>query len=254
MKKLLPSILSFLICFQISANDRKISFNHLDIEDGLSNVSITDIWPDPSGVIWIASTGGLDCYDGNSITRICPPQEIQQGSAEIFAKQIIGSEDGFLYILYSRHLCVLNTETWEIKPFYSAPCNCITYNNGLWIGQKNNLLYAAGPDSQIKTIYTLSPADGDISAILRTTESNIWLGTTTGKTIHLKEDFSLICDNETRSKLHSQIYRIFEDSDKTIWIGTLQDGVVSISKDGRQAIYRHEDANPKSISSNLDFI
>ncbi len=249
MKKL-SLLISILFCLSISANDRKISFHHLNLEDGLSNVSITDIWPDPTGIIWIASTGGLDCYDGNSFTRVCPPLEIQPHSTKLFVRQIVGDEKGHLYVLYTRHICVLDTNTGDYKLLYSGICNCITYNEGLWIGHKNNLLHSTGPDDPVKTVYSISPDDGNVTAILRTADGNIWLGTSSGKVLFLKKDFSSSSENMAEGKLHSQIYRIFEDSNKTIWIGTLQDGVMSISKDGKRTTYRHDICNNRTISSN----
>lgn len=249
MKKLLL-LISIFICLSISANDRKISFHHLNLEEGLPNVSVTDIWPDPSGIIWIASTGGLDYFDGNSFTRVCPPLEIHPSSTKLFVRQIVGDEAGQLYVLYTRHICVLNTNTGEFKTLYSGICNCITYSNGLWIGHKNNLLYTSGPDAPIKTVYSISPDDGNITAILRTANGDIWIGTSSGKVLFLKEGFSSPSEDVAAGKLHSQIYRIYEDSKKTIWIGTLQDGVMSISKEGELTIYRHDIHNSKQISSN----
>lgn len=185
-----------------------------------------------------------------TLLESAPPLKIHPSSTKLFVRQIVGDEAGQLYVLYTRHICVLNTNTGEFKPLYSEICNCITYNDGLWIGHKNNLLYTSGPDAPIKTVYSISPDDGNVTAILRTADGNIWLGTSSGKVLFLKKDFSSSSENMAEGKLHSQIYRIFEDSNKTIWIGTLQDGVMSISKEGKLTTYRHDIHNSRQISSN----
>ena len=185
-----------------------------------------------------------------ALLESAPPLKIQPHSTKLFVRQIVGNEEGHLYVLYTRHVCILNTNTREYKLLYSGACNCITYSDGLWTGQNNNLLYTSGPDSPTETIYSISPDDGNITAILKATNGDIWIGTSSGKVLVLKKDLSLSCEDAAAGKLHSQIYRIYEDSNKTIWIGTLQDGVMSISKDGILTSYRHNIRNSRTISSN----
>ena len=252
MRKLLCILLSTtLLCLLTYANERKFSFNHLNIEDGLSSIAVNDIWPDPSGVIWIATSVGLDCYDGNSIVSFCPPQEIHQGLPEIFTKQITGSEEGHLYVLYARHIGILDTRTGEFRSFFSGGCNCITYNNGLWAGHKNDLIYSDSPDSPMQKVWSTSPEDGEITCILHDTDSSIWIGTSYGRIFHLASDFSAIESDATSGRLRSSIYKIYKDSRGTIWAGTLNDGCVSISKDGKLTSYRHNTGSQQSVSSNF---
>ena len=63
MKKVLCIITAVLAWLQISANERPLSFKHINHEDGLSSVSITDIYPDKNGIIWIGTYTGLDCIE-----------------------------------------------------------------------------------------------------------------------------------------------------------------------------------------------
>ena len=250
MRKLLCILSALMICLMIQANGRKISFNHLNIEDGLSSISIHDLWLDPSGVIWIATASGLDCFDGNSIVPASSHQENHQGMPKTVARQLTGDEDGHLYVLYPRQIGILDTRTGKTGTFFSGRCNCITYSNGLWAGSKNDLLYSESPDSPLKKVWATTQEDGEITCILRAQDGSFWFGTSLGKIIHTTDGFSIIKSDAASGSLHSKVYTIYEDSRKTIWAGTLNDGCTAISKDGRLARFTHDSGRHETISSN----
>lgn len=251
MKRLIFILMTTLACLDVLAGGKKLSFNHLNIEDGLSSVSINDIWTDPSGVIYIATAVGLDCYDGNVILPFCPPQEIHNGTPEIFTRQLAGSDDGHLYVLYSRCIGVLDTNTGDFRKFFDGSCDCIIYSDGLYIGYEDKLLYASGHDEAPRSIYTLPPGEGYITAALRGKDGTILLGTSQGKVVRLNPDLSTADPDMVRGKIRSHICRLYKDSRGTVWAGTFQDGAVSISKDGRIATYRHTASDSNTISSNF---
>lgn len=249
MRKIFCIISAVLACTLTTARDSRVSFSHLSLEEGLSSVSTNDIWPDPSGVIWVATAVGLDRYDGNGVVTFCP-HEIHQGVPDMFTKQLAGSGDGLLYVLYSHHIGVLNTRTNEFKLFFSGECNCIEYNEGIWIGHGRELLHSRGPGDDIHKIYAVPDEDSDITAIRHTKGGYIWIGTSGGKLIRLcktPEGWESETISET---FKSHIHRIYEDSRGTIWTGALNDGALAISKDGTETIYRHSSSDKGTISSN----
>ena len=256
MKKVLCIITAILAWLQISANERPLSFKHINHEDGLSSVSITDIYPDKNGIIWIATSSGLDRYDGNSITTYCPTPPQEQSTTHVFIKQIAGSDDGFIYVLYSYscQIAALNTLTGEFSVQYSGYCNYVTYHDGLWIGSREHLLYSRGHGEPATSIYSLPKGYGDITAIHNASDGSIWLGTSSGKVVILKgvetDGVSDEPTSATEADMDSSIYRIYEDSKGTTWICSLKDGVLTISKDGKRKSYRHNPHDPGSISSN----
>ena len=52
--KFLCVLSSLLACVQILAVGRNISFNRLDVEDGLSSAPVYDILPDPAAPLWLS--------------------------------------------------------------------------------------------------------------------------------------------------------------------------------------------------------
>lgn len=58
-------LLIISICaININAQNHSVRFNHLDVEDGLTNNMIRDILQDSKGFMWIATWDGLNRYDG----------------------------------------------------------------------------------------------------------------------------------------------------------------------------------------------
>jgi len=250
MRKIFCTIAAALTCILSDAKGSRLSFNHISLEDGLSSVSTNDIWPDPSGVIWVATGVGLDCYDGNGVVTFRPPQEIHNGVPEMFTRQLAGSGDGLLYVMYSRHIGVLNTCTNEFKPFFSGGCNCIEYHEGLWIGHGRELLYSRGPGDSMHKEYVIPQEDGEITATLHSKDGCIWIGTSEGKLLKLSRNTDGWQPETISERFKTQIHRIYEDSRGTLWIGALNDGGLAISKDGRETIYMHNPADKGTISSN----
>ena len=62
---LLIQILFFFWVSPIYAHEYK--FNTLGVEDGMSQITVSDICQDEKSRMWIATLDGLNCYDGNQI-------------------------------------------------------------------------------------------------------------------------------------------------------------------------------------------
>ena len=63
--------LLLLLCISQKSNAQKenLRFEHLGVEDGLSNDNVTAILQDSKGYIWFGTMDGLNKYDGYSFTK-----------------------------------------------------------------------------------------------------------------------------------------------------------------------------------------
>lgn len=245
---------SFLICLHLSAGERTISFNHLNLEDRMSSVPIYDIFPDSVGVMWLATPQGLECYDGNTVYRVSTNKSSDSRYVRKSTKQFALGEDGILYVLHGTGVYSMKLSTNEFEPVFLNPCNCIAYSDGLWMGIRNTLMYTEGVGSPVQTVYELSAGEGDISALLKSRNGDVWIGTTVGNIIVLRKTsgggLARIDVDMVSKKSHSHIFRMYEDSNGTVWIGTLNDGAIAVSTDGCCTVYRHDLPGPGVISSN----
>lgn len=72
--KILLIIIQFLIQTFVSAQPLKPRFENLTIKNGLINNSISHIFQDKRGFLWISTRNGLNRYDGRvfKTTNTCP--------------------------------------------------------------------------------------------------------------------------------------------------------------------------------------
>lgn len=250
-RKIIICLLStILTCLYTDASERKISFKHLNVEDGLSSMSIYDIWTDTTGIVWLATSVGLDCYDGNTVQSYSPPKEINSQNDKIFTRQLVGDNNGHLYVMYGSYVCILNIHTGVFKTFLSDICNCITYDNGLWIGRRNEILYSSCPEEPAYTYLTLPDGYGEATALHISEDRSLWIGTSVGTILRYHTDNTGTGRLDTvYDKFNSRIYRIYRDSKGTKWIGSFKDGVLTIAHDGSQHTYRHSATDNGTISS-----
>ncbi len=77
-----------------------IRFEHLSLEDGLSQSSVHAFLQDRNGFMWMPTQAGLNKYDGGRIQQyVSDPWD----STSVLAEQIVGiteSKDGLLYLSY----------------------------------------------------------------------------------------------------------------------------------------------------------
>jgi len=67
--RILCLILLFSFSRNSNAQNESVQFEHIGIEEGLSNESITAIFQDSRGYLWFGTMDGLNKYDGYSFTK-----------------------------------------------------------------------------------------------------------------------------------------------------------------------------------------
>ena len=89
---------TLVLPYVLSAQNNDLVFEHLTIEDGLSNNFIRDIAQDSSGFMWFATEDGLNKYDGYKFTvyRHNPddPASLSENKVEVL--QV--AENGIIWV------------------------------------------------------------------------------------------------------------------------------------------------------------
>ncbi len=90
--------ISFLLFSPSLFAQSDVIFNHLTIEDGLSQSSVTCILQDKSGFMWFGTQDGLNRYDGYNFKmfKIIPDDSSSLTSNFIFS--IIEDQSGTLHV------------------------------------------------------------------------------------------------------------------------------------------------------------
>ena len=211
---------------QQSAPSSKISFNHLTVENGLSQSSVLSIAQDSIGFMWFGTKDGLNKFNSQTF--------------EVYKHD----ERNPASLSSSRNINTLLTDK----------------KGNLWIGTQNGLnLYL--PESNSFRHFVNDPNDqGSISNniirhLFQDRQGNIWAGTENGLNKLLKNNkFQRFYSNPLKDKgiAHNLVKAIHQDHNNVLWIGTV-DGLTSMTPQKGKYIfnsYFHDAGNSASLADN----
>ncbi|MCU0285719.1 MAG: ATP-binding protein [Acidobacteria bacterium] len=269
-RKILTGVVVFLflsgsIC--IHGQVKQIRFNHLSIEDGLSQSTVNCILQDKKGVMWFGTKDGLNRYDGYNFLVYNNP-EYNGGISDNDIWSICEDNSDFLWI---------GTNSGGVNRFDKKNGKFDHYyrNNGklnhnevrvivedskgaIWSGTYGGGLYKYDREKDQFTLFPLDEAGSSannnqkILTIYVDRSGILWIGTEDG--LHVLDpegkDLSLYMDFK-RALRHYRVTTIFDDTDRDIWIGTRGGGLFKFNPTNNRFIkYQHQKNNPASLSSN----
>ena len=130
-------ILLSLFGFVFPLRSQEYKFRTLGVEDGLSQITVSDICQDEKSRIWIATLDGLNCFDGNHIKVFNHFHNDSISYGNLYVTQMV--EDGH-FLLASTGLFQfdLETEKYYILPV-TSPTTLAKGKTGVWIAEGGKL-------------------------------------------------------------------------------------------------------------------
>ncbi|HEY5564373.1 MAG TPA: two-component regulator propeller domain-containing protein, partial [Rhodothermia bacterium] len=170
-------------------------FEHLKLEDGLSQGTIHDIFQDSRGFMWFTTQDGLNRYDGHEVKAFThePFDETSLGAG--FTMGMDEAADGALWVGNASGLYRLDPLTEKFTSYRHDPEDSTSLSN--------NFVWAVTIDS----------------------EGRLWAGTNNGlnlmnpETPGVFDRFYSVWEDETTLS-DSRVFTIFEDSYGEMWLGT----------------------------------
>jgi len=203
-----------------------LRFEHLGLEDGLSQSVIHAILQDQFGFLWIGTEDGLNRYDGYEFKTYRPDPDDPHSISDRWITSLCEDSQGYLWV--GTRLGGLNR--------YDPKTGQFTY-------------YLHDPDDPG------SLASNRVNAILEDSQGYLWVGTNegldrlqreTGEFTHLRAD----SDAPTRLTSNN-ISVLFEGSRGMMWVGTSDGGLNRLITNTLTFIgYQHDPQNIKTISNN----
>ena len=179
----------------VVAQGNHLRFDHIGLEQGLSQSSVNTIVQDAEGFIWFGTQDGLNRYDGYSIK-------------------------------------VYKHEPEDSNSISGSIINCLLSDSkgDLWIGTANGGVnrYVISEDKFHPYLYSLkdslSISDNTITTLYEDSDSNIWIGTNTGLNRFVRKKNAFIryyFDTVSNESINgNSITDITEDKENNLWIGT----------------------------------
>lgn len=244
-------IISILLLLLVkTVQGQELRFEQLNVEHGLSNVTVQSIYQDECNRMWIATHDGLNCYDGNKVRSFRHYQQDKQIINTLHISCITGDRAGHLYLCSPSAVIEFNLHTEKMRTILDnpAPTICGTAQE-LIIAQNNKLLIYSTTKGEFTATYTLPFPNLTISSIIEASDSTLWLASTT----HGLFSFSRK-QNATRRYLeNTQGRQVMQDRKGNIWYTTTNEGVYCYNpkKQQTEQHYLANAANASSIVSNF---
>lgn len=238
-------IFLFALFFFRPGAAQSLFFEHLGVKDGLSQFTVHDFYQDEFGQMWIATSDGLNRYDGSKTEAFKPVVGDTTGLFGNNIQRVIGNGNGKLYIQCQSGLLEYDLRTQKFKTLTRSGVNSIAYANGkVWIGSGSALKYYDEKDHTVKS-YKSFPSSVQVRTILETTDGTLYVGTNNGL---------LAMDRNGREfKLIEEVYVVclYEDRNKSVWAGTLEDGLFRINSRNEIVNHQHAPRDPATVSDNF---
>lgn len=262
-------LLLLLLSLAGSAQPRPINFTAITVKDGLMSNSIFAILKDRYGLMWFATTDGLNKYDGTNFTVY---RNIPDDSASLRANEVLALHEdkaGNLWIgtgggglsLYNRrmntfeHITFNNTGLTRDAVIKSI---CSDNRGKLWVATYARLYVMDIASRTISECY-LPDANGNpvktvVENLFEDSQDRIWIATDDGlfrytiatntfrRFLHRADDPASLGDNQVRA--------VAEDRSGMIWAGT-RNGLSRLLPGEQQfQTYRHMPGNDATLSDN----
>ena len=208
-----------------------IQFDHLTIEDGLSQNAGLAIFQDSRGFLWVGSQDGLNRYDGYTFKIFKHDPDDPTSISHNSILSITEDNEGYLWI-------------------------------GTWGGGLNRF----DPITETFVRYRHDPeeptslSNNVVTSIKEDSRGVLWVGTLGGLNRYRPEQEAFdhfTHDPANPNSLSSNaISLVFEDSLAQLWIGTGAFGIEGSGLNrfdpatGKAVHYRHDDLDPASLASN----
>lgn len=152
----------------------------------LSNRNINDIAQDTTGFLWIATSNGLNKYDGSKVSAYLFNPEDSTSIADNYIQRLFVDSDGILWVLVPRFFCRYDEEkdcfiryeyTNVNKNTHTSNPGEITEDNrgNIWIGTPELGLYSFNKKTErIKNHHIMT--DLNISELVFDGQETLWVG------------------------------------------------------------------------------
>jgi ligand-binding sensor domain-containing protein len=263
-----------MMAIQVSSQGKK--FNHLSIQDGLSQNTINCIHQDSFGFMWFGTQDGLNRYDGYGFTIFRHEPHDSNSLSHSWVWDIFEDSRQNLWIATWEGLNRYDPSAdyfYRYLPDPSSPNKlhggrptsvCEDRQGYVWVATWGGGLSCYDPESGNFRTFRHDPENpesipGDLVRTLHYDRDGIlWIGTWNGlascrpdsmvptaMTIYAQDP------GQTAGPGSNQITTLYKDKHGSLWIGTLGGGLHALNP-GREDFrtYQHDPSDPRSIVSN----
>ena len=246
-------------------------FDHITLDDGLSQSTVLAVLQDSKGFLWIGTENGLNRYNGYEFETFKRERGNPDSLSSDFVFDLEEDRAGNLWIATNGGgLVKFDRKTNRFAAFRHDPdtSNSISSNTVrrilidekgiIWIGTRGMGLDRLDPESGVFSRYQFDNGDeapNNIYALFQDSTGHLWAGGDHGLTrlnTQTDEVFTYAHDPDDSASLTEHSVRaIAEDADGRLWIGSDGGGIARLSaKDATFEHFVHAEDDAATLSSN----
>ncbi len=254
------------------AEHHPMRFDHITLDDGLSQSNVSTILQDSRGLMWFGTENGLNSYNGYDIEQFKRERGNPDALGSDYIYDIEEDADGNLWIATNGGgVAKMSLSTRRFETFRHDPANSnsissnvvrsLLIDNGyIWLASRGEGLDRLNPRDGQFTHYdfgndkhpTKNP--DEIYALHMGSPGKLWIGSNAGLTLLDTQSgeftsYTHSADND-RSLSDDRVRAIFEDDAGRMWIGTYGGGLNLFDKTTRSFTRYQHDADDKSSLAN----
>ena len=245
-----------------------IRFEHLSLEQGLSQSVINVIFQDSKGFLWFGTEDGLNRYDGYSFKVYRPEADNETSLSNSWITSITEDKNGFVWIgTRQGGLNRFDPRSGLFTVFKHDPNDSLSLSNNrinalfidkkgaLWVGTDSDLdRFEPKDESFIHYIGNEGGLNNPITTIYESSTGFLWIGVADNGLYQLNEKTNLFKTFQANTNMASlsdnNVTAIEEDLEGNLWVAT-QNGLSRFKPNTQTfARYLHNPDDPESISSN----
>ncbi len=256
-----------------AADAPPLFLEHLTAEDGLPQATVMTTLQDSQGFVWLGTENGLVRYDGRELHRYAHSRTESGSLPDNYVWEIVEDRHANLWIaMNGGGVAKWDRRTDDFTDYRHAPGDpgslasdrartvLIDRRGFVWIGT-----FDAGVD-------ILDPSTGDIkhmrhdpddpaslasdrvSTLVLDRAGDVWIGTDRGLNRWHTATRTLsrvsVLPGDAQVQNDTEIARVLEDPDGTLWIATFNAGLLRIDRNGSVLeAFRHDPGQPGSLPS-----
>ncbi|MEO0422267.1 MAG: EAL domain-containing protein [Pseudomonadota bacterium] len=251
-------------------------FEHLSVQDGLSQSTVNVVHQDSQGFIWIGTESGLNRYDGYEVRRYQSRRDDPSSLPSDYIWDIEEDADGNLWLATDGGGVVRWVRaTDKFQSFAvdrdgrqsggalssgSVRSIALGADDKVWIGTRGGGLNRLDPATGLVDIFragdpgTGALASDEVRALLIDSRNRLWVGTVEGLHRYDASSGNFIRYTHDPSRPESlsdnTVVAIAEDSAGSLWVGTFEGGLNRLVESALGTVsFEHFRADPKTPGS-----
>jgi ligand-binding sensor domain-containing protein len=247
-------LFSFWWLHNASATDKKITFAHYSVSQGLSQSTVNVIFQDHAGFLWIGTEDGLNKFDGINCRYFKKDPTDANSLPHSWIWDIAQDTTGNLWVATYNGLCKMDHAQGRYVTFLpiegdttslsSSRPDCLEHDRdgNLWIGTWGGGLNRFNTNTNSFTRYNPDPKNPKaipnvlVRTLYKDTRGNLWVGTFGGGICLYNPvingfDLDFKHPQNLEYEPGKQITAIAEGPENQLWIGTYQNGITVLNID-----------------------